>query len=407
MRVLRIYHAGRDAAHRGRERALVGVGVEVTLALPEIWPGPDALGDEPFGVVQLPVRRPGDVNRHTYEPAALQSLLDRPWDLVDVHAEPFSAVVHQVLRQVPEGMPLVTYTAQNLDKRWPPPFHQWEAAALHRVGGIYPCVRQAGAVVRRRGFTGHVRVLPLGTDPALIHPGAQHLGEPLVCGLVGRLVPEKGVLEAVRAVAAVDGSLLLLVGEGPELPAALALAASLRVDVEHHPWVDAAQLGELYRRMHVVLVPSRSTSRWVEQFGRTVTEGRGCGAVVVATASGSLPEVVGSIGVLVPEGVALGPALRALLSDPERWGRLRAEGLAAVQTWDDVASGQRQLYDDALSGAPVTFEDLGAPAQGAAGMDRPFALPWLREGGRVARGLGGIIDATAARVDAARPHRRS
>ena len=69
MRVLRVYHSGRDPAHRARDRALVEAGVDLTLVVPSAWPDGGAqrqLSAEPFRIVELEVRRPGDVNRHRY-----------------------------------------------------------------------------------------------------------------------------------------------------------------------------------------------------------------------------------------------------------------------------------------------------------------------------------------------------
>src|SRR5712691_998601 len=119
MRILRVYHGGRDPGHRARERALVAAGVEVTLVVPEEWPGATAErepSDEPFRIVELPVRRPGDVNRHAYrEVKALAGLIRelRP-DVLDVHEEPFSVATRQWLAAAPQELPVLLYTAQNI-----------------------------------------------------------------------------------------------------------------------------------------------------------------------------------------------------------------------------------------------------------------------------------------------------
>ena len=68
MRVLRVYHGGRIASHRARERALVAAGVDVTLVAPANWgegSAPELAGD-PFPTIELTVKRAGDVNRHAY-----------------------------------------------------------------------------------------------------------------------------------------------------------------------------------------------------------------------------------------------------------------------------------------------------------------------------------------------------
>jgi glycosyltransferase involved in cell wall biosynthesis len=62
-----------------------------------------------------------------------------------------------------------------------------------------------------------------------------------------------------------------------------------------------------------------------EGFGITVLEAMACGAAVVVSDRGSLPEVVGEAGVVVvPEPEPLAAALEALLRDPERRRRLGA-----------------------------------------------------------------------------------
>lgn len=420
MRVLRIYHAGRDAVHRERDRALVRAGVDVALIVPTEWPGPDDIGEEPFEVIGLPVRRAGDVNRHTYRhPERVRELIDeiQP-DLIDLHEEPFSSVVHQLLQVIPGRLPVVTYAAQNIDKRFPPPFAQWERRALGRIQGVYPCSRQAASVLVGKGFRGVVRVLPLGVPPQ-IGRGRQRLpAEPIELLLVGRLVPEKGVADAVHVLAAVNAkqpARLTLAGSGPEADAAQRLATELgvrdRLTVE--PWLAADQLARRYRKSHVLLAPSRSTRTWVEQFGRMVAEAQTAGAVVVGYASGSLLEVVGERGLLVPEGdaEALAETVRTLIDEPTRWADLRRRAFAAARTrtWDAIAAGQTELYAEVAAASPRRVKsgpqrararaEFGPPAE-VAGGGRPFALPVLREDNRVTRALAGLLDAVPRPVAA-------
>ena len=145
MKILRVYHAGRDPRHRQRERALVAAGLDVTLVVPCSWPDEGAeaqLSEERFRVVELPVRRAGDVNRHVYvDNGALSRLIDevRP-DVIDIHEEPFAAVTRQWLRALRSDSSVVMYTAQNIDKRFPPPFL---ATSALRTSGLQPSTRAA------------------------------------------------------------------------------------------------------------------------------------------------------------------------------------------------------------------------------------------------------------------------
>ena len=410
MRVLRVYHAGRDTAHRARDRALVAAGVEVVLVVPRGWPGPDDLHAEPFEVIELPVTRPGDVNRHRWLGNLTALVAQVTPDLLDLHCEPVSLAAQQWLAAAGDR-PVVMYSAQNLDKRWPPPFASAERAALGRVAGMYPCSRQAASVLRGKGYAGRLAVLPLGIDP-LLHRAGRQVGPVTQLLLAGRLVSEKGVLDAVRLLAAAPTAQLTIVGSGPQEQPARELAASLGVAdrLRWSGWVDAAGLAHAYRAAHVVLLPSRTTSTWVEQFGRVVTEGRACGAVTLGYASGSLPEVVGAAGLLVPEGdePALAAALQRLVDHPQEWKALSDAGLALAtnDTWAKVAAATIELYEaarrpaePAAVGRAAAVTEFGRPARTSLS-DRPLALPVLRSSRLAHRLLDGRRRAERPRTDA-------
>lgn len=411
LRVLRIYHAGGDASHRARERALQALGADVTLVVPRGWTDAE-IDDVPH--VELAARRLGDVNRHAYlDQGALSALVQRlKPDVVDIHEEPVSVAARQWSRAAGD-VPTVMYTAQNLDKRWPPPFAQYERAALRRTAAFYPCSKQAASVLRGKGYRGTLQVLPLGLDLDVHHPGSQALPGEVVLGLVGRLVPEKGVLDAVRVLAVVNGAVparLLVVGEGPEADRAHALARQLGVldRVTWKEWCSEHELAAAYREMHVVLVPSRSTPRWVEQFGRVITEARANGAVPVGYASGSISEVVDGVGIVVQEGdvAALAGAVRSLVQDADLWSELRARGLSSTEplAWPSVAASQADLYHQVVAAQRPALvrptrgtrsaarTEFGATAASPSGQ-RPFAVPVLRSPGPLPRALGVSIDA--------------
>jgi len=109
-------------------------------------------------------------------------------------------------------------------------------------------------------------------------PGSQSLEtDEIVLMFAGRFVAEKGVEDAVRVLAsvrAVRPARLILIGDGPDKPAVLQIADSFGITdyVEFRPWMKSADLASAYRQAHFVLIPSRPTTRWVEQFGRVIIE---------------------------------------------------------------------------------------------------------------------------------------
>jgi glycosyltransferase involved in cell wall biosynthesis len=420
VRVLRIYHGGRSPGHRGRERGLIAAGIDVTLVVPSRWPELDAestVTEEKLPIVELSVRRPGDVNRHSYAntDAVARVVREHKPDVIDVHEEPFSVAARQWLTASPPDLPVVMYTAQNIDKRFPPPFAQYERAAHRRVAALYPCSRQAASVARGKGFPGFIDVLPLGYDDTDFFPGTQSLDDDvLVLGLFGRLVPEKGVVDAVEILARLNSArptCLVVVGSGPEEPVARAraIALGLKDRLEVHPWLPAPELADVYRRTHVALVPSRPTTAWVEQFGRIIVEAQASGAVVAGYSSGSIPEVAGESAIIVEVGAAadLADRIAGLVLNAAEYDRRRTQGveLSRARTWTHVAARQADLYRRVASGDVPRIElpssprrrrefardEFGPTAPTTAGV-RPFALPLLRRGGRAATTLASLLD---------------
>ena len=437
VRVLRVYHGGRNPAHRERERELLAVGAEVTLAVPAAWPesgSESSLSAESFPIVELPVDRAGDVNRHAYRETGALARLVREVnpDVLDVHEEPFSVAARQWLAATPATLPIVMYTAQNVDKRFPPPFAQYERAAHRRAAALYPCSAQAASVARGKGFAGLIDVLPLGYDDALFGPGSQSLDDDeLVLALIGRFAPEKGVTDAVRLLArvhAVRPTRLVVVGSGPEEAPARALAAALGVAdrLELARWQSAAELAAIYRAVHVVLVPSRPTETWVEQFGRVIVEAQASGAVVAGYESGSIPEVAGDTALLADAGDVshLADRIVNLVFDPGDFARRRERGLelSPTRTWARVAERHAELYRRVAAGdvprvalprspqsrRAAARAEFGPTASTIAG-SRPFAVPLLRRGGPAATALAAAVDTAgelAARVRERRPQDR-
>jgi glycosyltransferase involved in cell wall biosynthesis len=122
------------------------------------------------------------------------------------------------------------------------------------------------------------------------------------------------------------------------------------------PWVrevgpvDDPTRDALYRRAVAYAMPSR-----YEGFGMPVLEAMANGCPVIAADTTSLPEVVGSAGLLLrPDDVdAWSDAIARLLADPEERARLAGAGRerAATFTWAASAADHLRAYADALERA--------------------------------------------------------
>ncbi len=365
MRVLRISHSAVVDAWRTLDRELGARGHEILTVSAREWNefGRDvplvARPDEPVVGVRTFGSHPA---LFVYEPRGLWHALGRGWDLIDVHEEPFALATAEilVLRRL-RGLrtPYCLYSAQNLRKRYPPPFRWLERAALRGAAGLSVCNEDAGQICQDKGFPGRPSVIPLGFDPTVFSPALgddarpshEHAG--IVVGYAGRLEPHKGVAVLIDAVLGDDRLTLRVVGAGPQEPALRTRAEqSTRISFEGAKSTEG--LADFYRSVDVVAVPSLTTRGWVEQFGRVAVEAMACGTPVVASDSGSLPDVVGDAGILVPSGDP--EALRAALiraGEPAAAG-MRDRGLAkaATATWSAVADDYESLYGTMLGEPP-------------------------------------------------------
>jgi glycosyltransferase involved in cell wall biosynthesis len=364
MRALRIYHSGVVSSWRQRDRNLRANGIDVTLVSPVEWNEGGApvrldVGGDDFVV---PART---VGRHpyafVYDPRPIwRALRAAPVDVLDVHEEPASLAAAEVLLlRWASGRrpPVLFYGAQNLEKRFPPPFRWIEAVALRVAAATFVCNDDAGRIYRRKGFRGLVRTIGLGIDVERFAPAATPLPpRPFRLGYVGRLEWRKGVhvlLEAMQWVP--DGVELHVHGTGPDEDALRTLAEFLGVAdrVRFHGFTPHGELPEVYRSFHALAVPSQTTPSWVEQFGRVVVEAMASGVPVIGSDSGSIPEVVGDAGIVVPEADARAwaTAIGALADDPERAAALKAAGLRHVRryTWSAVAAQHEALWREVAS----------------------------------------------------------
>jgi len=251
--------------------------------------------------------------------------------------------------------------AQNIMRRYPPPFNFLQQRAMRAVAAAYVCSESTRDVLRAKGFDKPVTIIPFGVNTEVFRPRpAAKQDRVLTIGFVGRMLPGKGLsvlAEALGKIANCEWK-LLLVGDGPErskFEAALA-KAGLSERAEFTGAVSYDQIPELYQRMDIAVMTTRTTSRIREQFGRVLVEAMACGIPVIGTTCGAIPEVLDNAGLLLPEGDAgaLAQAMRRMLSDRDlrercaRLGRIRIE---EHYSWELVARKTYQLFQLVLKGS--------------------------------------------------------
>jgi glycosyltransferase involved in cell wall biosynthesis len=372
LKVLRISHSGSVAAYRERERQLINsFPVDLKLIIPERWQhlgGAEDSVDENFEVVKAKTYGTGSIPLFAYDFRTILRYLKefRP-DLVDIHEEPYSVSCFEIVQMVETIHPkaaCVFYSAQNIHKRYPPPFCWMEQYVYKNCVGAYPCSQGVKDVLVAKGFNVNSNVVPLGVDPAAFRQmrvaRSPHKlqDDTFVVGYFGRLEECKGLEYVFRALRDLPDGVewqMLVVGNGSYSSQLQKLAAELSIQ-ERIIWIgeiSANNVSQYINLCDVTVVPSVTTATWKEQFGRAVIESMACGVPVIASSSGSLPEVVGDAGIVVPEkdSQALFESLSALANNVELRRTLRERGLQKVEreyTWARVAQLTYDFYQKAL-----------------------------------------------------------
>ncbi len=382
MRVLLISHTcqSRREGQPKAEQLSRMPGMELRVLVPDRWyeysawrgaQVPENAGYEyEVGQVRWPWSGPAQWYLHWY-PALAQTLKEFKPDIIDLWEEPWGLVsAHAVWlrnRLVPHAK-IISETEQNVAKRLPPPFESFRKYTLSHADFVVGRSTEAIENIRAKGYGGPAAAVPNAVDTALFQPldraeCRRALGlSGFVAGYVGRLVEEKGLADMVAALPFCPPEVnLVFAGSGPFQPTLQRQADTLGVAgrVKFLAARPQDELPQVMNALDVLVLPSRTTPRWKEQFGRVIIEAQACGIPVIGSNSGAIPGVVGKGGLIFPEGdvPSLASVFSTLHSDPQGTRELGRIGRCQVEenyTWARVAEQMWEIYGRTLAETAVS-----------------------------------------------------
>jgi glycosyltransferase involved in cell wall biosynthesis len=350
-------------------------GIELTMAAPRflhgdlrpipLEPGP---ADPPYRLVPVPAHFTGRIHVFLYR--GLRAVAPRgAHDILFAWEEPYILAGYQTARVAAKARARYAFwTAQNLPKRYPPPFSHFERYCVGHADGWLACGHLVRQTQLARGYPDRLnRVTHMAVDESRFYPDPaardamrRRLGlEGPVIGYLGRLSVSKGMELLCKAMEEVPAPwTLLVVGAGPYREELVAwagrrgLSDRLRLASATHD-----EVPDYLRAMDLLLAPSQTMPNWKEQFGRMVAEGFACGVPVLSSDSAELPYVVGDAGLVLPEAdpAAWTESIAGLLDSPERRRALSEAGLARYRecyTSERVARIYVDFFRDLADQAP-------------------------------------------------------
>jgi hypothetical protein len=352
-------------------------GFEVTLIHPEMYKGEQCAWTTSPTVHSIPVQVRFGSRQGTflYHPRALAKALDQAHPDVILHEQEVYALgaAQVAFAAARRSIPLVMFVWENVRRSLAMPRQILSRYVLAKANGVIAGSDQAMQVHCVLGFRGATAVIPQMGVSACINPiyGRRNRNVLKVC-FVGRLLPCKGVDSLLRGVAdlrrrGVSVS-CTIAGQGPELTKLHAVAQQLGIQnrVLFCGQLSADAVQSLLRSSDVLVLPSRRTETWQEQFGLVLTEAMAEATVTVGSRTGAIPEVIGSEDLLFEEDDFRGLArtLERLACDPHNyidcqhrlWKRARdvysADQLAArrVEFLRGVLQEVRQKNPERFSG---------------------------------------------------------
>ena len=336
MRLLVVDHNALAETGRTLYRALAEYeDMRIRVLVPRAWhdnfrtlrmTGPEETGKCAF--LPSPVLFPARTHRLIYLHLRKHIAEFRP-DILYMNSDPenFPTLQAAVLVRSRRNIKLFFSTWRNID--FSPRGHPYRLRALHRraermvfgrADHAIAFTERARDLLHLNGYP-RVTVLPPWVDTSLFRNDAdrtarERLGlKDFTVGYVGRFTPEKGGDVLLRAAGQLTGDWnLLLVGDGPAYREWAGLAEQLGIAgrVRWIPPAGHAEIPSYLKAMDVLVLPSRTTPRWKEQFGRVLIEAMACGVPVIGSDSGEIPNVVGDAGLLFDEGDAASLCSRIL-----------------------------------------------------------------------------------------------
>lgn len=376
IRVLFVSHAYVVGVNQGKLGEIAKAeGVEVGLLAPSNWKtlawNRSLPLENPYPTLHLysaPVAFTGKGGAHFYAPWDLLRVLnDFKPDILQVEEEVFSLSTFELaIWSRLTKTPMVVFGWENLARKLPMP-RQWTCQyVLNTIKAMISGNQDGATIIRKWGYAGVLEVMPqMGVDPEFFSPlktvdRINEIVKPFRIGFLGRFIHAKGIDLIFSALQLLQQKNLscsvVLCGAGPYEQKLRHIADELKIS-DQIIWRGSIlheQAPVELSQFDVLVLPSRTTPTWKEQFGHVLIEAMAMGIPVVGSSSGEIPNVIGRSDLVFQEEDTLGlvTILEQLICNPD-WrqamGDYGIERVDCLYTHKKIAQRLMTLWQSILN----------------------------------------------------------
>lgn len=243
-------------------------------------------------ITPVPVIMRGNIPLHFFKQLDIIKNASSSAQLTYMYHEPHFLSTIQLSKFLDTDVKFGFHSAQNISRQYPFPFNFGEKFVLRRAQFATTVSHESADILRARGFSGPVGLHRFGLEDKWFAECEEVQGLPTFA-FIGRFVEEKGIQLILDVFIEIQTKCkLLFVGEGPLKNT---IKSSLNM-LSHHDVIfmgkkNSNEIISILDKVDFTLVPSITTRKWKEQFGRVVIESGARGAIPIVSNSGELPQL--------------------------------------------------------------------------------------------------------------------
>jgi glycosyltransferase involved in cell wall biosynthesis len=289
---------------------------------------------------------PGFENRGFYVEGLVEEFKKADPDVFICFEEPCSLFALQSLLTLKMHKPSCKFVFFSWYNRYPDKFYAYRPQFFYRTilwntlrhADLVLCANEEARVFYNSRVGDRAKKMYFGVnlDQFMVDDSERtpYTGDrPLRIGYVGRLLEMKSIDTLFDAVASLRQKApveLFLLGNGDYKSELQRYAKEVGIaDItEFSQAVPSTEVANYMRNMDVMVLPSKTTRFWKEQYGRVLIEAMAAGVPLVGSSSGAIPEVIGDAGLIFEEqnAVDLEQKLQMVIDKPELLQQFSAKG---------------------------------------------------------------------------------